>query len=55
VRDERFSDALAIAGTAEDCLAQARRYRAAGTTELVLTFVGPQPEQDMGYLASAFK
>jgi 5,10-methylenetetrahydromethanopterin reductase len=55
VLDERFIDAFAIAGTAEDCLAQARRYRAAGTTELVLTFVGPQPEQDMGYLASAFK
>jgi 5,10-methylenetetrahydromethanopterin reductase len=53
VLDERFVDAFAIAGTAEDCLAQARRYRAAGTTELVLTFVGPQPEQDMGYLASA--
>jgi 5,10-methylenetetrahydromethanopterin reductase len=53
VLDERFVDAFAIAGTAEDCLAQARRYRAAGTTELVLTFVGPHPEQDMGYLASA--
>ena len=53
VLDERFVDAFAIAGTAEDCLAQARRYRAAGATELVLTFVGPQPEQDMGYLASA--
>jgi 5,10-methylenetetrahydromethanopterin reductase len=53
VLDERFVDAFAIAGTAEDCLAQARRYRAAGATELVLTFVGPQAEQDMGYLASA--
>jgi 5,10-methylenetetrahydromethanopterin reductase len=53
VLDERFVDAFAIAGTAEDCLAQARRYRAAGATEVVLTFVGPQPEQDMGYLASA--
>jgi 5,10-methylenetetrahydromethanopterin reductase len=53
VLDERFVDAFAIAGTAEDCFAQARRYRAAGTTELVLTFVGPQPEQDIGYLASA--
>jgi 5,10-methylenetetrahydromethanopterin reductase len=53
VLDERFVDAFAIAGTAEDCLAQARRYRAAGATEVVLTFVGPQPEQDMGYLAGA--
>ena len=52
VLDERFVDAFAIAGTAEDCLAQARRYRAAGATEVVLTFVGPQPELDMGYLAA---
>jgi 5,10-methylenetetrahydromethanopterin reductase len=50
--DDRFVDAFAIAGTAEDCLAQARRYRAAGATELALTFVGAQPETDMEYLAS---
>jgi 5,10-methylenetetrahydromethanopterin reductase len=51
--DQRFVDAFAIAGTSEDCLAQARRYRAAGATELALTFVGEQPEQDMAYLAGA--
>jgi 5,10-methylenetetrahydromethanopterin reductase len=51
--DDRFVDTFAIAGTADDCLAQARRYRAAGATELVLTIVGPQPEQDMEYLARA--
>jgi 5,10-methylenetetrahydromethanopterin reductase len=53
VLDERFVDAFALAGTAEDCLATARRYRAAGATELALTFVGSQPEQDMEYLAGA--
>jgi 5,10-methylenetetrahydromethanopterin reductase len=49
--DDRFVDTFAIAGTADDCLAQARRYRAAGASELVLTFVGEQAEQDMEYLA----
>jgi 5,10-methylenetetrahydromethanopterin reductase len=49
--DDRFVAAFAIAGSAEDCLAQARRYRAAGATELALTFVGPQPDADMDYLA----
>src|SRR5262249_39275521 len=51
--DDRFVDAFAIAGSAPDCLDQARRYRAAGATELALTFVGSQPEADMDYLASA--
>jgi alkanesulfonate monooxygenase SsuD/methylene tetrahydromethanopterin reductase-like flavin-dependent oxidoreductase (luciferase family) len=51
--DDRFIDAFALAGSAQDCLDQARRYRAAGATELALTFVGPQPEADMDYLASA--
>jgi 5,10-methylenetetrahydromethanopterin reductase len=51
--DDRFVDAFAIAGSAQDCLAWARRYRAAGATELALTFVGSQPEADMAYLASA--
>jgi 5,10-methylenetetrahydromethanopterin reductase len=48
--DDRFVAAFAIAGSAEDCLLQARRYRAAGATELALTFVGPQPDADMEYL-----
>ena len=51
VLDDRFVAAFAIAGTADDCLAQARRYREAGASELALTFVGEQPEQDMEYLA----
>jgi 5,10-methylenetetrahydromethanopterin reductase len=51
--DERFVAAFAVAGSAEDCLMQARRYRKVGATELALTFVGSQPEIDMNYLASA--
>jgi 5,10-methylenetetrahydromethanopterin reductase len=51
--DERFVAAFAIAGTAEDCLAQAQRYREAGASELALTFVGQQPDEDMKYLGGA--
>lgn len=51
--DDRFLAAFTIAGSAEDCLAQARRYRAAGASELALTFVGSQPGADMQYLAHA--
>ncbi len=53
VLDDRFVEAFTIAGTAEDALAQARRYREAGASELVLTFAGRQPEPDMQYLANA--
>jgi 5,10-methylenetetrahydromethanopterin reductase len=48
--DDRFVAAFAIAGTAQDCGAQARRYFEAGATELALSFVGAQPEEDMRYL-----
>ena len=51
--DGRFLDAFAIAGTAEDCLAQAARFRRAGVDELVLTFAGSQPAVDMAYFGSA--
>ena len=53
VLDDRFVDAFAIAGTAEDCLARAADYRRAGASELALTFAGSQPETDIEYLASA--
>ena len=46
--DERFVAAFAIAGTAEEALAQARRYREAGASELALTFVGEHPEAGHG-------
>jgi 5,10-methylenetetrahydromethanopterin reductase len=51
--DDRFIDAFAIAGTAQECLARAALYRRAGATELVLTFAGPQPTRDIAYLGSA--
>jgi hypothetical protein len=53
VLDERFVDAFAIAGTAEECLARAARYRRAGVGELVLTFAGADPARDIGYLGRA--
>jgi hypothetical protein len=49
VLDDRFVEAFAIAGTAEDALAQARRT----VRPLVLTLVGPRPEANMEYLARA--
>jgi 5,10-methylenetetrahydromethanopterin reductase len=53
ILDDRFVKAFAIAGTAEDALAQARRYREAGVSELALSFAGQRAEPDMQYLASA--
>ncbi len=53
VLDDRFVAVFAIAGTAEDCLTQAARYRAAGVNELALTFAGPRPLMDIPYLGRA--
>lgn len=50
VLDERFIDAFAIAGTAEECLARAADYRRAGVDELVLTFAGEHPADQIEYL-----
>jgi 5,10-methylenetetrahydromethanopterin reductase len=55
VLDERFVTAFAIAGTAEECLAQTARYRAVGIDELALTFAGAQPETDIAYLGAALQ
>jgi 5,10-methylenetetrahydromethanopterin reductase len=52
VLDERFAAAFAIAGTAQECLRQAARYRAAGVDELALTFAGPHPADDIAQLAA---
>jgi 5,10-methylenetetrahydromethanopterin reductase len=51
--DDRFVQAFAIAGTAEECLRQAAIYRAAGVDELALTFAGSQPDEDIAYLGRA--
>lgn len=53
VLDGRFVAAFAVAGTAEDCLTQAQRYRRAGVDELVLTFAGDQAGADMTYFGAA--
>ena len=55
VLDDRYIDAFAIAGNAEDCLAQAMRYRHAGVAELALTFAGDQPAIDMAYFGAALR
>jgi 5,10-methylenetetrahydromethanopterin reductase len=51
--DDRFIEAFAIAGTAEECLDRARLFRQAGVGELVLTFAGSQPAQDIAHLGGA--
>jgi 5,10-methylenetetrahydromethanopterin reductase len=53
VLDDRFIDAFAIAGTAEDCLARAANYRAVGVDELALTFAGEQPAAQIEYFGTA--
>jgi 5,10-methylenetetrahydromethanopterin reductase len=52
VLDDRFLAAFAIAGTPQDCLAQAQHYFAAGATELALSFAGGEPERDMKLLGA---
>ncbi len=49
--DDRFVDAYAIAGDRDDFEAGAHRLGDVGVTELVVTFVGAQPADDMAYLA----
>jgi len=53
--DDRFVDAFAVAGTAEQCLDRIKAYARAGVTELVLTFVGADPLADIAYLGRALK
>jgi len=45
--DERFVDAFAVSGTADDCRHRLAAYQDAGVTDLVLTFVGADPVADM--------
>ena len=45
--DERFVETFAVAGTVHDCRARIAAYAAAGVSDLVLTFVGPDPIGDM--------
>jgi 5,10-methylenetetrahydromethanopterin reductase len=52
---DRVVDAFAIAGTAEECRRRIDTYGRTGVTELVLTFVGPDPAADIAYLGGALK
>ena len=52
VLDDRFLAAFAIAGTPQDCLAQAQHYFEAGASELALSFAGSEPEGDMKLLGA---
>ena len=45
--DERFIEAFSITGDADDCRRRLAAHAAAGVTDLVLTFVGPDPIADM--------
>jgi 5,10-methylenetetrahydromethanopterin reductase len=54
VLDDRYVTAFAIAGTIEDCRAQAAIRAADGVTELALTFFGPTAAADMAYIGPAF-
>ncbi|MGH7247860.1 MAG: LLM class flavin-dependent oxidoreductase [Pseudomonadota bacterium] len=51
--DERYTTAFALAGTPEDCLAEAEKYAAAGVCELALTFSGTNAVQDIRAIATA--
>ena len=53
VLDDRFISGFALAGTAEQVIAQAVQYRRAGADELALSFAGPQPAADAAYFARA--
>ena len=53
VLDDRYIAGFAIAGTPQECLDGARRYAAAGVTELALTFAGPSARDEMRMLGEA--
>ncbi len=53
VLDERYAAAFSIYGTADECLALARRYKAAGVDELALTFSGAAAQQEIAAIGEA--
>lgn len=55
VLDDRFVDVYSIAGNVDDCIAAMAHFGEIGVTELILTFVGPQPIADMAYLADGLR
>jgi len=53
--NDRLLAEYAIAGTPEECLAQAALYAAAGVTELAIAPIGEHPTDDIARLGSAIK
>jgi 5,10-methylenetetrahydromethanopterin reductase len=53
--DERFVEAFSVAGTAQECRGHIAAYAKAGVTDLVLTFVGPDPIADMARISHVLK
>ncbi len=55
ILDERHARAFSLAGTPEECLATAKKYAAAGVSELALTFAGPTALHDIGAMGAALR
>jgi alkanesulfonate monooxygenase SsuD/methylene tetrahydromethanopterin reductase-like flavin-dependent oxidoreductase (luciferase family) len=53
--DDRLLAEYAIAGTPEECVAQAEVYAEAGVTELAIAPIGEHPADDIARLGSAIK
>jgi 5,10-methylenetetrahydromethanopterin reductase len=53
--DDRLLAEYAVAGTPEECLAQAEVYAEAGVTELAIAPIGEHPADDIVRLGSAIK
>jgi 5,10-methylenetetrahydromethanopterin reductase len=53
--DDRLLAEYAVAGTPEECLAQAEVYAEAGVTELAIAPIGEHPADDIARLGSAIK
>jgi 5,10-methylenetetrahydromethanopterin reductase len=51
--DDRFVEAFSITGNTDDCRRRLTAYTEAGVTDLVLTFVGPDPVADMARFSQA--
>jgi 5,10-methylenetetrahydromethanopterin reductase len=55
VLDERYATAFSLCGTPEECVALARRYKAAGVDELALTFSGPSARHEIVAIGKAIE
>jgi 5,10-methylenetetrahydromethanopterin reductase len=54
VLDDRFVAAYAVAGTVDQCLAQCTELASYGASDIVLSFIGADPAQQMGAFADVF-